>query len=195
MKKILSALFALYLIVPASYGQKEKSIRQQSVGISFFLNDFLTPERIRTTSLNKVISDKKFAKMSDMTPGLAVSYFKGVSNHVDVAGTIGGSFLNYPMKGKSFGDNFLLEVNAQAHLKMTTEAYWVQPFIAVGVGAHKYRSYYGAFLPLGLGVKVNFFDEAHLFVTSTYRVPVTTETASYHLLHSIGIAGTIGKKN
>jgi lipoprotein-anchoring transpeptidase ErfK/SrfK len=77
---------------------------------------------------------------------------------------------------------------------MTTEQYWVQPYIIAGVGAHKYRSYYGAFLPLGLGLKVNFFDEAYLFINSTYRVPVTTETANYHLQHSIGVAGALSKK-
>jgi len=49
-------------------------------------------------------------------------------------------------------------------------------------------------MPLGLGLKINFFDEAHLFLTSQYRVPVTTETASYHFQHSIGIAGILGKK-
>ena len=43
-------------------------------------------------------------------------------------------------------------------------------------------------------MKVNLFDEAHVFVTSTYRVPVTTETANYHLQHSIGFAGRLGKK-
>ncbi|MBC7875269.1 MAG: OmpA family protein [Ferruginibacter sp.] len=195
MKKIISAIIALYLLVPVSYGQKEDHRRQMAVGISFFLNDFVTPDRIRTTSLSQVISDKKFAKKSEMTPGLAITYFKGLSNHVDFAGSIGGSFVNYPMPGKSFaGDNLLLEGTAVVNLKMTTEQYWVQPYITVGVGGHKYKSYYGTFMPLGLGLKFNFFDEAHLFITSTYRVPVTIETSNYHLQHSIGIAGAIGKK-
>jgi OmpA-OmpF porin, OOP family len=37
------------------------------------------------------------------------------------------------------------------------------------------------------------FDEAHFFINSQYRIPVTTNTANYHFLHSIGIAGVIGK--
>jgi outer membrane protein OmpA-like peptidoglycan-associated protein len=99
------------------------------------------------------------------------------------------------MPGKAFAsDNFLMDVSATINLKMTTEKYWVQPYIIAGVAAHKYRSYYGATLPLGLGMKVNFFDEAHLFINSTYRVPVITETSNYHFQHSIGIAGSIGKK-
>ncbi len=195
MKKILSAIIALYLLLPAVHAQKGEYTRQPAIGISFFLNDFVTPERIRTTSLSKVLADKTFAKMRQMSPGLSISYFKGLSNHVDFAGNISGSFVNYPMPGRTFSnDNFLMEVGGQVNLKMTTEQYWVQPYIIAGVAAHKYRSYYGATLPLGLGVKVNFFDEAHLFITSTYRVPVITETSNYHFQHSIGIAGAIGKK-
>jgi len=132
--------------------------------------------------------------MKQMTPGLSINYFKGLADHVDFVGSIGGSFLSYPMPGRSFSDNFLLEASAQVNLKMTTEQYWVQPYIIAGVAAHKYRSYYGATMPLGLGLKVNFFDEAHLIISSTYRVPVTTETANYSLQHSIGIAGSLLKK-
>ena len=194
MKKILSAIFALYLLVPAAHAQKGEYKMQPAIGISFFLNDFVTPDRIRTTSLSQVLADKKFAKMKQMAPGLSISYFKGLADHVDFVGSLGGSFVSYPMPGRSFSDNFLLEASAQVNLKMTTEQYWIQPYIIAGVAAHKYRSYYGATLPLGLGMKVNFFDEAHLFITTTYRVPVTIETSNYSFQHSIGIAGSILKK-
>jgi outer membrane protein OmpA-like peptidoglycan-associated protein len=195
MKKILSVLFAVFMIIPVSYGQKENYIRPKAIGVSFFLNDFITPNRIRTSSLSQVLSDKKFARMREMSPGLAINYFKGLSNHVDFAASVGGSFINYPMPNKTFfNDNFLLEASATVNLKMTTEQYWVQPYIIAGIGGHKYKYFYGAFLPVGLGVKVNFWDEAHLFITSTYRVPVTLETSNYHLQHSIGIAGVLKKK-
>ncbi len=195
MKKILSALIALYLLVPAVNAQKEDYRRPAAIGISFFLNDFVTADRIRSTSLSSVLGNKKLAKIRQMSPGLAFSYFKGLANHVDFVGTIGGSYVQYPMPGKIFnGEKFLLEANASVNLKMVSEQYWIQPFIIVGVGAHKYKDYYGAFMPLGFGMKVNFFDEAHLFINSQYRVPVTQETANYHFQHSIGIAGVIGKK-
>ncbi len=195
MKKILSAFFALCLLVPTAHAQKEDHRRQPAIGISFFLNDFVTADRIRTTSLNTVLSDKSWAKMKEMSPGFAVHYFQGITNHVDFAAMLGGSYINYPMPKKVFsGESFLLEASATVNLKLTTEQYWVQPYLIAGVGAHKYRSYYGAFLPLGLGFKVNFFDEAYLFMNSQYRVPVTTETANYHFQHSIGVAGALRKK-
>jgi len=130
-----------------------------------------------------------------MSPGLAITYFKGISKHVDIAASLGASFIRYPMPNKVFGkENLLMEFNASVNLKMVTEKYWVQPYIIAGVAAHKYRSYLGATLPLGLGLKVNFFDETHLFITSTYRVPVTTETANYHFQHNIGVAFALAKK-
>ncbi len=194
MKKILSLLFALYLLVPASFGQTDE-IRPKALGVSFFLNDFVTPQRIRTTSLSSVLADKKFAKLREMTPGVAITYFKGIGKHVDVASSLGASFIKYPMTTRVFTNNsLLLEANASLNLKMTTEKYWVQPYISLGIGGHKYKDYYGAFMPLGLGMKFNLLDEAHIYVTSTYRVPLTVETANYHFQHSIGIAGRIGKK-
>jgi OOP family OmpA-OmpF porin len=194
MKKILSALLALYLLVPASYAQ-DTEIRPKAIGVSFFLNDFVTANRIRTTSLSSVVSNKTSASLSEMNAGLAINYFKGLKKHVDVAMSLGGSFLRYPMPNKTFtNDRLLVEGTATVNLKMMTEKYWVSPYIIAGVGGHIYGHYYGAFMPLGLGLKVNFFDDFHLFLTSTYRVPVTTETANYHFQHALGIAARIGKK-
>ncbi len=194
MKKILSALFALYLLVPAGYGQDDE-IKPKTLGISFFLNDFVSPARIRSSSLVKVLGDRRMAKMSEMNPGLSVTYSKGVRKHVDYSATLGGSYLRYPMPNKTFTYNrLLLEANTAVQLKMTSEKYWVQPYITLGVGGHKYLRYYGAFLPMGVGLKINLLDEAHLIIQSAYRVPVTTETANYHLQHSIGFAARLGKK-
>lgn len=194
MKKILLAFFALYLLVTSSYGQNDE-ISPKSLGVSFFLNDFVTPQRIRTTSLSQVLSNRDFEKVREMTPGLALTYFKGVSKHVDMAASLGASFIKYPMPNKSFSNNsLLLEANAALNLKMVSNKYFLQPYITLGVGGHKYQSYYGAFLPLGVGLKLNLLDEAHMFITSTYRVPITIETANYHFQHSIGFAGRLGKK-
>ena len=196
MKKILAVLLALSAFLPSGFGQDDE-IRPAAIGISFFLNDFTTPDRIRTTSLSQVLSNKRWAKPSQMSPGLAVSYFKGLRKHVDFAGTLAGSFVRYPFPNRVpfFGDRFLLEGDASLNLKMFSEKYWVSPYLIAGVGGHMYGGkYFGAFLPLGLGFKVNFYDETHLFITSQYRVPVTTGTANYHFFNQFGIAGSIGKK-
>jgi outer membrane protein OmpA-like peptidoglycan-associated protein len=196
MKKILAVLLALSAFIPSGFGQDDE-IRPAAIGISFFLNDFITPDRIRTTSLNNVLNNKKWAKANQMAPGLAISYFKGLKKHVDFAGTLAGSFVKYPFPNRPpfAGDRFLLEADASLNLKMFSEKYWVTPYIIAGVGAHMYGgNYFGAFLPTGLGFKVNLMDETHFFITSQYRVPVTAETSNYHFFNQIGFAGSIGKK-
>lgn len=195
MKKILAVLLALYLFVPASFGQDDE-VRPAAIGLSYVLNDFRTANLIRTTSLSSVLANKQWTKPKQMSPGIAVSYFKGLYKKVDFAGTAAFSFLRYPMTGKTFfADRLLVETDASLNLKMVSEKYWVQPYLIAGIGASMYAGkYFGAFIPTGVGLKVNFFDDAHLFVTSQYRIPVTTETTNYHFFNQFGIAGRIGKK-
>ena len=194
MKKILAACIALYLFAPATNAQDDE-IRRPALGISFFLQDFETARRIRSSSLQTVLRDKQWSDVGDMSPGLGIHYFKGLKRHLDFAATLAGTFVKYPMPGKTFsGDRFLLAADASLNFKMVSENYWVQPYLIAGVGGHVYGKYWGAFIPLGLGLKINVFEEAQLFITSQYRVPVTTETANYHFFHNFGIAGTIGKK-
>jgi outer membrane protein OmpA-like peptidoglycan-associated protein len=69
----------------------------------------------------------------------------------------------------------------------------VSPYITLGAGVSKYSGYYGAFIPTGVGLQVNIFDEAFLLINSQYRIPITENTA-YHIYHSIGFAGSIAKK-
>ena len=83
---------------------------------------------------------------------------------------------------------------AAAHFKMVTDKYWFQPYLIGGFGVQKYYVYYGAYIPLGVGLNINFFNEGRLFFNSTYRVPITTGTANYHFMHAFGIAGRITKK-
>jgi hypothetical protein len=61
------------------------------------------------------------------------------------------------------------------------------------VGGLIYGPYFGAFIPAGAGLQINFYDEAYLLLNAQYRIPIT-ETANYHFYYILGIAGNIGKK-
>jgi OmpA-OmpF porin, OOP family len=195
MKKSLAFILSFFFI-SCSFSQEVKNayIRKPAFGISFFFNDYLTPSRIRTTSLSSVIANEQKAKIKEMDPGIGITYFKGLANHIDIAATAAGSFVEYPA---GTNDNpkskFLLEGDVSLNFKLFSEKYWVTPYASLGAGISKYGPYYGAFIPMGMGLKVNLFDEAHIFFNSQYRIPVTPTTAGYHFMHSIGIAGIIGK--
>ncbi|MBM3914788.1 MAG: hypothetical protein FJ348_01945 [Sphingomonadales bacterium] len=190
MKKFLNLIIAGCLLVSAAQAQNA-----QSFGFSFFLNDFASAQRIRSTSLNTVINNKTFARMDQMNSGFAVNYHKQMRDRMSVTASLGVSGIRYPMPGRTITKNgSLVEFSATVNAMMTTDEYYVQPYVVLGVGMHKFDVHYGAFLPAGLGLKLNILGDASVVVTSTYRVPVTNETANYHFQHSIGIAAPLGKK-
>jgi OOP family OmpA-OmpF porin len=194
MKKFYFLVIILGFFI-TSFGQQENYTKTKALGFSFFLNDFQTASDIRTSGLVSVLKAKNFFKTQRMNPGLAINYISGISNHVDFIATLGGSLLDYPIQDiPSFNsDNFLVETTASLNLKLLTNRYWVVPFIDLGVGASNYKKYFSAFTPVGLGLQINFFDEAWLLINSQYRIPVTGN-ASYHFYHSITIAGNIAEK-
>ena len=194
MKKFLVLLFVSSVSFH-SFSQQASKIRPAALGISFGLVDYSTAERIRSSSLASVINKKQTASFKEMSPAISVTYFKGLRSHIDFAGTLLGSFTNINQEGStSASDAFLLEGDASVNLKMLSEDFFFSPYLSAGVGFSSYNKKLGAFIPLGAGLKFNIFDEAAVFITSQYRVPVTTETGNYHFVHGFGIAGIIGKK-
>jgi len=193
MKKILLVIIGLGLFA-TSFGQGEYK-KRPSFGIHFFLNDFKTPQNLRTKGLPSVIRSEEWHKTKNMSAGIAISYLQGLNNNLDFVGTLSGSFLDYPIAGKPVQPSplLLLEGAATVNLKLLPDNYIVSPFITAGVGASKYGGYYAAFLPLGIGAQAKIVDEVFLLWNSQYRVPVT-ENASYHFYHSIGVAANLFKK-
>ena len=193
MKKFLASVFVIGLFAQGVVAQ-DLNIRPRALGISFSLNDYTTPQRLRKGSVGQVLKDKQWAKIKETSPGFAITYIKGLRSHVDFAATLNGAYVNYQIPDKNYtGDAFLLEADASANLKMLSEKHVFTPYLNVGLGVSRYRGYYGAFLPLGVGLKFNLFNEAAIFINSQYRVPVNKEAVAYHFMHSIGIASVLGK--
>ena len=192
MKHLIVSLLASIIIVPVIYGQDDE-IRSHEIGVSFNLFDFKTAELIRTTSLNAVIRDKKFG--DEKSPGIGLHYFKGLKKRIDFGASLNAAYLNQKLPDNPDPtDRYMFQLEAAAYFKLVTDKYWVQPYLIGGFGAQKYYVYYGAYMPLGIGLNINFFNEGRLFINSTYRVPITTGTVNYHFMHSFGITGRISKK-
>ena len=195
MKKLLLILLLAQGFLQVSFAQDNDYIKRPALGVNFFFNDFNGAGYIKTFGLNRAIRDKQIGQFKNMAPGLAVNYLNGISKHLDLSVGLAGSFLDYPISGKSpFGnDNLLLEGDVTVNAKMLTDKYWFTPYLTAGLGASKYKGYYGAIVPLGVGVQVNFYDEAFLFINAQHRFGIT-ENTSNHLYYSIGVAGNIGVK-
>ena len=192
MQKLPGCILACLMLFHTSLAQQTDPVQHPTLAIHFFLNDFKSAESIRSSSLSSSLLSRTFGKTKEMTPGLAISYIQGINSHFDFTTRIGGSFLDYPQQNRArFNkDAFLLEADISIRGKMVSNNYWVAPFVQAGFGASKYRGYYGAFIPAGVGLQINIFNEAYFLIHSQYRIPIT-ETANYHFYHSIGLAGSI----
>jgi outer membrane protein OmpA-like peptidoglycan-associated protein len=192
MKKIILSFLAFALIIN-SFAQEDYK-KLPSLGLHLFFTDFKTAAELRNGGLATVIRNKDWTKTSRMTAGLALSYMEGLSNHIDFVATASGFFADYPVPNKaSTGIKFLLDVTAAANLKLLSDKYAVSPYLSLGAGVSKAGGYYGAFIPAGVGLQINIFDESFIMLNSQYRIPVT-ENVAYHLYHSIGFAGALKKR-
>jgi OmpA-OmpF porin, OOP family len=195
MKKLLFAFLAIPVCLYVSYGQDNNYIKRPALGTNFFFNDFKGAAFLRQNGLGVTTRERQLSNFKKMSPGLSLSYITGFTNHFDIAGSLGGSFLDYPISNyTSFeSDKLLLEGDLSLRAKMFTDKYWLNPYLSAGIGGSKYKGYYGAFMPIGVGLQVNFYDDAFLFINSQYRIAIS-ENAAYHFYHGVGIASNIGKK-
>ena len=194
MKKIIVSFLAGVFCISAQ--AQNDYTKRPTLAIHYVLNDFKTAKDIRTLGLTKVVDAKQWSKVRLMDPGAALSYIQGLSNHLDLAATLSASFLNYQVPSTSIVDNqshLFLEAAATANLKLLTDKYYVNPFLTAGIGASKYKGYYGAFVPVGLGLQIKVVEDNYALLNAQYRIPVS-DNAEYHLYYSFGFAHTLTPK-
>jgi OmpA-OmpF porin, OOP family len=191
MRKIFLSLLLPGFFIQQSVAQT-KPFSKKSFGVSFILNDFVTPQLIRSSSLATVIREDNFARISEMDAGIAISYFKGFTSHIDFAASLGGSRVKLPLPDKTSSEShLLLEVDGAANFKMFSEETRVNPYLIAGIGASHYKNIYGAFVPLGGGIKAKIINQTQVFIQFQYRVPVTPDANNYHMQASIGVSGLL----
>jgi OOP family OmpA-OmpF porin len=197
MKKLILCLLTVGLF-GAGFAQTTSSWKKRpTLSVNFLLKDFVTADRIGSSSLGAVLNDKSWAKISSMAPGISIQYMQGLSDRVDFMGGISGTFVNYPFLGKKKGseDKFLAEADASVVAKLVTDKYFMVPYASVGVGASMYAgSYFGAYIPVGTGIQFNLGEESFLMTRFSYHIPVTTTTVNYNFNYSIGFASPLVDK-
>lgn len=192
MKKTLS-LFSFLLMVIISFGQNVSSYKKKpTLAINFLMNDFRTAQLIKSSSLSTVFREGSWSNFSQMAPGLSINYLQGLNEHVDFMATLGGSFVDYTYENnqREGSDKFLLEADANLNLKLLRDRYIVNPYFTAGVGVSKYSSYWGAYIPFGLGVQFKLSTETFLFTNFQYRTAIT-DKVSNHFSYSIGFAAPL----
>lgn len=183
------AVFSLHTV--AQTGNHKK---QSTIGFHVFYNDFNTARQIRTTSLKNVLDNKLWSKFSAMQAGLGVDYIKGLTKQTDIQVTIDGSFVDYLFRsGATNGSSkFLLTTQATANAKMFTDKKTIVPYLAAGAGFSMYNGKTGFYLPAGVGLQLNVFNEAFVITNAQYRIALSPNVND-HFNYSVGIATALSK--
>lgn len=157
-----------------------------------FYNDFKTAQQIRTTSFKNT----RWSSISDMQTGFGVNYLRGIATKIDLIATLDGSYTDYLFKnGTTNGTSeFLLDANISANIKLLTDNHPVVPYVFAGAGASVYKGTSGFYIPVGLGLQFNLFNEAFVFTNMQYRKAISP-AVNDHLQYNIGIGASLGKKN
>jgi len=197
-KILLSSALFFFQFTYLSIAQTNKTnnyIKNPAIGIHFIENDFRGADYIRNNSLFEAFRNKQFANSKNMKAGLSIDYLNGISNHFDFSVTLAGSYLDYTLhNGTILGHGrLILETDASLMVKLFTDRHWISPYLLAGIGSSKYINYYGAFIPVGLGLQVNFSNEVYLMVNAQYRLAITNKVNN-HFYYSIGLEGNILKK-
>lgn len=188
----LLLFFASPVVAQDSEETQNSELRPASLGISVIFNDFITARNIRNSSIESVINNSQTAKLRNMNAGLAVTYAQGLLPKLDLGVTVGftsGSVVlrNKPDQTKNIG---FLTADASVQAKMLPETFRLIPYVSAGIGATVADGYYGAMMPLGVGLRFRISDEFSLGLQSQYRVAVT-ETSGYHLSHGLTVYGKL----
>jgi OmpA-OmpF porin, OOP family len=195
MKKSILLVLAI-IFTTASFAQSDVK-KRPSLAVHFSMIDYKSGFDVRNNSLTTVINNKQFFKFKRMDPALSLSYLDGFTDHIDFVATLTGGFVKHPtstaVSNADGNDHLLLEAAATANFKLLTDNYTVTPFFTLGVGATKWKDYFSAFAPIGVGLQVRIADGTFMLLNSQYRIALS-ENAAYHFYHSVGFASALGKK-
>jgi outer membrane protein OmpA-like peptidoglycan-associated protein len=150
---------------------------------------------MRTTSVLSVLDKGQWSNIGSMQMGFGFNYLKGISKKMDAIITIDGSSTDYLFKnGSNNGSSkFLLDANAALNIKLLADSQKLVPYFSFGAGLSSYNRKTGFYIPSGVGIQFNLFNEAYVLTNIQYRLALTS-TVNDHFYYSIGIGTNIGKK-
>lgn len=200
MKKLMFSLLALGVAFATSAQTTAPSYKKRpTLSVNFFLKDMKTADLIDHTSLSTVLSNSQWTKVRDMSPGLGLAYYEGLTEQIDFVATLGGSYVKYPFSYyagvKPSSDNkFLLETSASLNFKLLSDKYFLVPYLSLGLGGSMYGgTYFAAYMPTGVGLQLNLGEGTFVHTMFGYNAKVSS-LATNHLTYSIGIGSPLKEK-
>ncbi len=197
MKKVLILTLSVLMIVVSAgaqqkkkYGLKPGQKKPALFGIAFTLSDFNAPKNFGSNSNASTLPIK------DMSAGVSVSYWKGLTPFIDFSTRLNGVFHDYSSlyQGLPGKTEMGIELEPSINIRpLKDENIWA-PFLTAGVGAGIYTGKMGGYIPLGGGIQFNASNTTYLFVQGQYKWSITPNVLPNNLFYSLGFAQNIGNE-
>ncbi len=195
MKQKLALAFISVLFSFAALAQNTKSnFRSEKkpalFGIHFSAADFTTP----VTFKNQGVTPRNFAKLKDMAHGFSLSYWKGLTPTIDFSGKLSSIFAEYAAMRNEAGyfKEFGLELEPSLNFRPIKDNNLFAPFLTIGIGAGYYTGDFGAYVPAGGGIQVNFNSMSYIMLQMQYRFTLTKDVMKDNMFYSLGFLQNFG---
>ncbi len=132
-----------------------------------------------------------FANGGVSEPGFSVFYWNGINTKLDYSVRYNGLFSHYT-KNPDGNDEYISELEASVHGRLRTDDHFFQPFATLGLGAGKYSQSIVPYVPVGLGLQVNLFNEGYIFLQANYRLSTNTQKLDNNMFYSLGYTIPLG---
>ncbi len=192
MKQKLTLVLALICFGTAAFSQDSRSPKKNAAfGIHLNAIDFTTP-----LTFDDKNSPRRFAELKDMDFGLSLSWWKGLTNKIDFAARFNTMLHGYAADRGDFANNreVGLELEPTLNIRPVNDNALIAPFLTAGVGGGYYTGEWGAYIPAGVGIQVNFKSTTYLMLQANYRWSLTTDVLKDHLVYSFGVLQSLGQK-
>jgi OmpA-OmpF porin, OOP family len=196
MKQKLTLLFSFLVVATLASAQmmdsKFSSAKKGTlVGIHFNALDLATP-----VTLKNAAGTRTFSHIQDMDYGLALSYWKGLTKTIDLSAKAGLLFHDYSTIDRASAnagkEAIGIELEPALNFRPYGDNALLSPFLTAGVGVGSYTGKFGAYLPAGVGVQVNFNSLSYILVQAQYRFSLSKAVLKDNLFYSLGFAQNIG---
>ncbi len=202
MKKRTLLFIAALVSACTSFAQN------QGIGIHFGTYDFYGPQ-----TDNYFLVDKNRVRFEDdsarttshktllWTPLVKLTYWRQLNKHIDVSAALSLSNIQYPVSDKDSNyinrrlydrgireEHILIELDARVNYNIIPKEDWIlSPYLFAGINGSYHNYFFGADIPLGVGLNVNLSKSDNLFlnIESGYKIAATSNDQN-HLQHSVG---------
>jgi outer membrane protein OmpA-like peptidoglycan-associated protein len=192
MKQKLTLVFAMLVLVTGAFAQKNSDSPDKKpalFGVQLNALDFKTPGTIKDMN-----SPRNLAGLRDMDYGLSLSYWRGLTSKIDFAGKFNAMIHDYAndrVEGTTKTE-MGLELEPTLNIRPYSDKGMIAPFLTAGAGVGYYTGKFGAYVPAGVGIQMNFNSVTYLLLQAQYRFALTTDVLKDHLIYSVGFAHSFG---